>query len=636
MGFEGFIVSDWSGIDQLPGDYLSDIESSINAGIDMVMVPNKFTSFHSGLESLVINGKVSWERIDDATRRILTKKFEMGLFENPWPNRTMAGLVGSTPHRELAQQCVRESLVLLKNKNMVLPLAKDVAHIHVAGSSADNLGYQCGGWTIKWQGGSGDITTGTTVREAIEAAALGQVSFTETGYSVDADGAEVAIVVIGEKPYAEGAGDSEDLSLDPDQIEMVKSLYDKGFKVVTILISGRPLLLDEIWHYSDAVIAAWLPGTEAEGITDIIFGDYEPSGKLSYTWPASMKQIPINFGDADYDPFLPYAFGIDTFELPSANQAPSPYSAAIATDGGTIEITFDKAMYPAVASLFELTVNNLPIVVARVEIKEGDPNTMLITSDAEFSSTDLIFINSGGGLSASDGSLSAAFSLKVLNNIIDYHTIPGLVEAEDFFSMSGIQTESCADIGGGLNVGYIEANDNMVYKVDIANPGVYTFKYRVASVVAGKSFHLQLKEESTWTKLHVVSFDATGGYQEWITVKDTAILPAGKQTLRILAKTNEFNLNWFEIIEGNGVSSRSAMADPSIRIWPNPAHDVLHMQSSGKETLNYAVFSVSGKEVAAGSFLNNTSVDISGLSPAIYLVRLEDSGQVLFRKIVVN
>ena len=183
LGFDGFIVSDWSAIDQLPGDYLTNIEASVNAGIDMVMVPNKYTTFHAGLKSLVMEGKVSWDRIDDANRRILAKKFELGLFENPWPNRAMAKLVGSAPHRELARQCVRESIVLLKNKNRILPLAKDASHLHVAGSSADNLGYQCGGWTIKWQGGSGNITTGTTVLEAIEAVSSGQVSFTKSGYS---------------------------------------------------------------------------------------------------------------------------------------------------------------------------------------------------------------------------------------------------------------------------------------------------------------------------------------------------------------------------------------------------------------------------------------------------------------------
>ncbi len=636
LGFDGFIVSDWSAIDQLPGDYLSDIETSINAGIDMVMVPNQYTSFHKNLVSLVLDGKISWDRIDDANRRILAQKFKLGLFEHPWPKRTMADLVGSEPHRELARQCVRESLVLLKNKNRVLPVAKDAIHIHVAGSSADNLGYQCGGWTINWQGGSGNITTGTTTLEAIQTVANGRVTFTETGYSEDADGAEVAIVVIGESPYAEGAGDRGELKPEQEQIEMVRSLYDKGFKVVTVLLSGRPLLLEELWHYSDAVIAAWLPGTEAAGLTDILFGDYEPSGKLSYTWPATMEQIPVNIGDSDYDPFLPYGFGIDTFALPPITQAPNAFSAAIAPDGSRIEITFDKAMNLASAISFDLRVNNLPALVTLVEIKEGDPNTLLITSDGGFSSTDLIFVSSEGGLTAKDGSLSGAFSLKVLNNIINFHAVPGKIEAEDYYSMSGIQTENCSDTGGGLNVGYIEANDHMVYKAVIASAGVFTFKYRVASETAGKSFQLQLKEGSTWTKLHTVSFDATGGYQKWITVKDTAMLPAGQLTLRILSKTSGFNLNWIEISEGNGVSSRSASSEPFIQIWPNPANDILHIQSSGMKALHYVVYTISGREIAAGYFSGSATVDISGLSPAIYMIRLEDDEQILYRKFVVN
>ena len=446
----------------------------------------------------------------------------------------------------------------------------------------------------------------------------------------------MAVVVIGETPYAEGEGDSGDLSPEPGQIETVKSLYDQGFKVVTILISGRPLLLEELWHYSDAVIAAWLPGTEAAGLTDILFGDYEPSGKLSFTWPASMEQIPINTGDSDYDPFFPYGFGIDTFALPPVTRAPKAFSAAIAPDGSRIEITFDKAMDLAPASSFDLRVNNLPALVTLVEIKEGDPNTLLITGDGGFSSKDLIVVSSVGGLAAGDGSLSGAFSLMVLNNIINYHAVPGKIEAEDYYSMSGIQTENCSDTGGGLNVGYIEANDHMVYKAEIAHPGVYTFKYRVASETAGKSFQLQLKEGSTWTKVHTISFDATGGYQNWITVKDTAMLPAGRQSLRILSKTSGFNLNWFEITEGNGVSSRSAQSEPIIQIWPNPANDILHIESSGMEAMHYVVYTISGWEVARGYFSSSTAVDISGLSPAIYMIRLEDDEQILYRKIVVN
>ncbi|MFO7668621.1 MAG: glycoside hydrolase family 3 N-terminal domain-containing protein [Bacteroidales bacterium] len=636
LGFNGFIVSDWSAIDQLPGDYLSDIETSINAGIDMVMVPNQYTAFHKGLTGLVLDGKISWDRIDDANRRILSQKFKLGLFENPWPARSLADLVGNDAHRELAQRCVRESLVLLKNKNRILPLAKNTGHIHVAGNSADNLGNQCGGWTISWQGGSGDITTGTTILEAIESVATGQVSFTQTGYSEDAEGATVAIVVIGESPYAEGAGDREDLQPDPDQVQIIKSLYDKGIKVITILISGRPLLLEQLWHYSDAVIAAWLPGTEGGGVTDILFGDHMPTGKLSCTWPASIDQIPINVGDDAYEPFLPYGFGIDTFALPPVTLAPGVLSAAIAPDESRIELTFDKPMKLATASMFDLTVNNLPAVVEMVEIKEGDSNTFLITCDREFSSTDLLFISSNGGITAEDGSISGSFSIRVLNNLIDYHAVPGRIEAEDYYSMSGIRTETCNDDGGGLNVGYIEPGDNMVYKAEIANAGVHTFKYRVASESAGKSLSLQIEEGSKWSTLHTVSFGPTGGYQEWTTTGDTATLPAGKQTLRILAKSSQFNINWVEITGGSTDSSPLFSAGASFHIWPNPAHDILHMQCSLQAPAHYMIFTASGREVANGSFTSSTTADISGLPPAIYLVRLKIDDQTLFRKIVVN
>lgn len=307
LGFGGFIISDWGAIDQLPGDYESDVEAAINAGIDMVMVPYDAEAFITTLLTLVQTGKVSEDRIDDAVRRILKVKFELGLFENPYTDRSLFTQIGIQEHRDVARQAVRESLVLLKNENSVLPLSK-TANVHVAGKNADNLGHQMGGWSIWWQGGSGDITEGTTIYEGLQSLSSASVSISQNG--TGASNADVAIAVIGETPYAEGAGDRTDLRLSTEDVNVVKNLKASGKPVVVIIVSGRPLILEDILDDADAIIAAWLPGTEGDGVAEVLFGDYSPSGKLSVSWPRSNDQIPINFGDANYDPLFDYGFGL--------------------------------------------------------------------------------------------------------------------------------------------------------------------------------------------------------------------------------------------------------------------------------------------------------------------------------------
>lgn len=313
LGFEGIVISDYNAIDQVHPDYKTAIEISINAGIDMAMVPTRYREFFQLLKELVEEGRVPMERIDDAVLRILRVKFAMGLMDGPehvFADRSLWAKFGSAEHRAVAREAVRKSLVLLKNENQTLPLAKDLGRIHVAGLHADNLGYQAGGWTIDWQGGSGDITEGTTILEAIrKAVAPGtEVTYSEDGSG--AAGADVAIAVIGERPYAEFLGDRSDLSLDPDDVAVVRRLKEAGVPVVVILISGRPMIINDVLEMADAFIAAWLPGSEGDGVADVLFGDYAPTGKLPFSWPRSMDQIPINVGDEDYDPLFPFGYGL--------------------------------------------------------------------------------------------------------------------------------------------------------------------------------------------------------------------------------------------------------------------------------------------------------------------------------------
>jgi beta-glucosidase len=295
LGFTGLIVSDWNGIDELPGDRDAHVERAINAGIDMVMAPDSYRPFIASLKKNASTGRVSQARIDDAVRRILVAKFRFGAFERPFGDPALLADVGSPAHREVARQAVRESQVLLVNKNRALPIAAGVTSIAVAGKAADDIGMQCGGWTISWQGAPGRITDGTTVLQAIKKAApRARVTYSPTG-DVTA-GAQIAVVVIGEPPYAEMKGDRPELSLDAADVAAVRNAKKAGVPVVVVLFSGRPMLLDPILPDADAILAAWLPGTEGDGIADVLFGTFKPTGKLSMTWPRSMAQIPINVG----------------------------------------------------------------------------------------------------------------------------------------------------------------------------------------------------------------------------------------------------------------------------------------------------------------------------------------------------
>ena len=314
LGFEGFLISDYKAVNQVTKNYKEAIGISINAGMDMVMVPTDYEQFFNLLLELVKEGKVPMARIDDAVTRILRVKFAMGLMNrsrSPLADRRLHKTFGSAKHRQVARECVRQSLVLLKNEKRILPLSKKLARIHVGGKSADDIGNQCGGWTIDWQGKSGEVTPGgTTILKAIQntVSQTTKVTFSKDGSG--AGGADVGIVVIGETPYAEGVGDRDDLALAAEDVTAINNMKQAGIPVVVVLFSGRPMIVNDALGRCDAFVAAWLPGTEGQGVTDLLFGDYKPTGKLSFSWPRSMAQIPINVGDKNYDPLFKYGFGL--------------------------------------------------------------------------------------------------------------------------------------------------------------------------------------------------------------------------------------------------------------------------------------------------------------------------------------
>ncbi|WP_037858038.1 glycoside hydrolase family 3 protein [Streptomyces sp. NRRL S-340] len=311
MGFGGFVISDWNAIDQLPGDYASHVRTSVGAGVDMMMVPYTYKEFSTTLADEVKAGRISERRVDDAVSRILTQKFRLGLFEHPYADTSGAARIGSAAHRAVARQAAAESQVLLKNSGGVLPLRKD-QKVYVAGSDADDLGNQTGGWTITWQGASGTHTQGTTILQGMRNAG-GNVTYSKDA-SAPTSGYDVGVVVVGETPYAEGVGDvgnGHDLQLSAAD----KAAVDKvcaAMRCAVLIVSGRPELIGDRLGAIDALVASWLPGTEGDGVADVLYGRRAFTGQLPVTWPKSEGQVPINVGDASYDPQFPYGWGLTT------------------------------------------------------------------------------------------------------------------------------------------------------------------------------------------------------------------------------------------------------------------------------------------------------------------------------------
>ncbi|KAI4382639.1 hypothetical protein MLD38_008577 [Melastoma candidum] len=342
LKFKGFVISDWQGIDRITTpphvNYTYSIQEGILAGIDMVMVPFNYMEFINDLTSLVTSNVIPIERIDDAVGRILLVKFTMGLFESPFADYSLVNELGSQEHRELAREAVRKSLVLLKNgKNEtepLLPLSKKAPKILVAGSHADNLGYQCGGWTINWQGFSGNnYTRGTTILSAISSTvdSTTKVTYQENPDTefVKSNNFAYAIVVVGEHPYAETAGDSDTLTLAEPGPNVINNVC-QNVNCVVIVVSGRPLVIEPYLSVMDALVAAWLPGTEGQGVADALFGDFGFTGKLPRTWFKSVDQLPMNVGDPHYDPLFPFDFGIKTESVPGLVARATSYAVAAA------------------------------------------------------------------------------------------------------------------------------------------------------------------------------------------------------------------------------------------------------------------------------------------------------------------
>lgn len=321
MGFDGFIVGDWNGHAQVPGCTATDCPATFNAGLDMAMAPDSWKDLFDTTVRQVRDGTIPIARIDDAVRRILRVKFKSGLFNPARPYESMTNLIGSTDHRALAREAVRKSLVLLKNDG-VLPI-KASANVLVAGSAADNISQQSGGWTLSWQG-DGNINADfpnaqsiySGIAEVMKAGGGSATLSTDGSYTRKPD---LAIVVFGETPYAEGSGDLRSLEFSPGDnhnLELLKKLRASGIPVVSVFLSGRPMWVNREINQSDAFVAAWLPGSEGGGIADILIGNAQGkprndfTGRLSFSWPKTAAQFTLNKGDPNYDPLFPLDYGL--------------------------------------------------------------------------------------------------------------------------------------------------------------------------------------------------------------------------------------------------------------------------------------------------------------------------------------
>jgi len=325
MGFRGIVGSDWAASAKLPGDAATQIATAVNAGIDMLMepyTPGQDVELIEAAPAASGSAYIAPSRIDDAVTRILTLKCEHGMLDagyDPSADPTLFAEIGSQAHRDVARRAVRESAVLLRNEGPVLPLA-ETARVHVAGSGADSLQRQCAGWTIDWQGlGTSTVapgvSTGTTILTGIKAiAGSGNVTYSLDGSGIAA-GTSHVVVVLSEAPYAEEYGDTTDLDLasrTPD-VPALQAAHDSGLPVIAVILSGRPLIIEPYLELASAWVAAWLPGSEADALADVLFGRYKPSAKLGHSWPKTLAQIPINVGDADYatdPPLFPFGYGL--------------------------------------------------------------------------------------------------------------------------------------------------------------------------------------------------------------------------------------------------------------------------------------------------------------------------------------
>ena len=399
MRFDGILVGDWNGHGQIPGCTNANCSKAINAGLDIYMVPEDWKALYENTLAQVKSGEIPMSRLDDAARRILRVKMRAGLFGAGKPSqRPHAGdfaKLGAREHRDVARQAVRESLVLLKNNGGVLPLKID-QKILVAGDGANSIAKQCGGWTLTWQGDgntNADFPGGTSIWDGIRIAAPRATLSVDGSFG---DKPDVAIVIYGEDPYAEFQGDRKHIVYDrAADLDLLRRLKDAGVPVVSIFLSGRPLWVNPYLNASDAFVAAWLPGTEGNGVADVLFGGQDFKGKLAFSWPKLPSQVPLNFGQTKYDPLFPLGFGLtykDKKELP---QLMTDTSGVDLTGGVRFEVKPNGEIGVKGSQPVNLTRESNGDMALSIDYKRTEPGPVKLTLGA--ASLDVTSLLSDGG-----------------------------------------------------------------------------------------------------------------------------------------------------------------------------------------------------------------------------------------------
>ena len=561
LGFQGIVITDWDAIELVDGNFgfsPEDVRASVNAGIDVFMITSQYRNFINLLRAEVQAGRVSMARIDDANRRILTKKFELGLFERPFADRSLLGTIGSAQHRALAREAVQKSQVVLKNDRNVLPLSRAVPKLFVAGKSADNIGFQSGGWTVKWQGGDGPIQPGTSILAGIRStvSAGTQVNFDVNGNGVDNSYA-AAIAVIGEKPYAEYEGDrKDDLKLDVADLAVLAKLKASGVPTVVVLVSGRPLDVSERVADWAGFVAAWLPGTEGQGVADVLFGVVAPSGKLPLTWLQNAAQEPINVGDGKPGLF-PFGHGL-TYPVapgPTARDARATIRAESYTgqqgtqleacsevgcgsDVGWVSpgdfLYFDDVDFGASTPLsvearvasgassgtieFRLDSSAGPVIAALPITSTGGWTTWASKSiplTAQATGRHRLY-------SVFTGPSGDFVNLNWFRFSSDAPPTPGVdaasvIRAESYSGQQGTQLETCSEAGCGKDVGWLSPGDFLYFDdVNFGSSAPLSVEARVASGGSSGTIEFRL-DTASGPVIAAIAVSPTGSWTTWAT-----------------------------------------------------------------------------------------------------------------------
>ena len=438
------------------------------------------------------------------------------------------------------------------------------------------------------------------------------------------------------------------MNLVTEDIDLIRMLKEKGIPTVALLISGRPMIIGELLPYSDAVLALWYPGTEGEGVAEVLFGDDQPHGQLTHSWPKNMAQIPINYGDEDYDPLYVYKHGLQYFPSATGSDSLVPYAAASNNDGSTISL----ALSDDVTTLnygngdFEIKIGGaaIPDAISNISLADFDESLLLIdlnTQIPQFADVSISYF--GNGIVSSNLVLEPFTNYYVHNvsNIIGgTNYIPGRVEAENYTAMSGIQTEPCEDTGGGLNVGYIEAGDWMEYDVEVTQSGAYHLVSRISGYVDG-TLLLTLND----TIQVPVDYTSTNGWQNWQSFStDIGFLAEGSYVMKALAQSEGFNINYFNFEFVQGISTPVSTID-EIKVYPNPVKDKFQLDftSANSHTVCVTFIDRTGKyahplyqgEVNPGENSMDLSID-PGLPTGLYFIEIKDAFKRYFRKIIIE